>query len=212
MSMARILVRLDLRPRLLKEMTIEMTFGSFIQPLDYEGIPFRCHRCHVYGHGIVDCKLPFKGKVKGSLDVGVGTASGHVDLGSGATGGAHMVVSKIHDIGRDCGQHTTSPAGFSLGVLDLDRAKVQKSTKLTCPRSLLVSGKQQFYFSPVATSISSELLLPPGFVGLDVFPSVCFSTLFSQPHPEARFCTLSPVTVGLLRGGGESVIEQFSPF
>ena len=62
MSVAGILVRLDLRPGLLKELKIEATSGSFLQPLDYEGIPFRCHRFHSYRHGVVDCKLPFKGK------------------------------------------------------------------------------------------------------------------------------------------------------
>jgi hypothetical protein len=159
-------VRLDLCSGLLKELTIKTASGSFIQSLDYEGIPFRCHRrCHVYGHGVVDCKLPFKGKVRGSLDVGDGTASGCVDLGSLASGGAHTVVSKIHDIGRDSGRHTTSPAGLVSSDLDLDHAKVQMPTKLACPRSLLVSGKRQFPFPSVASSISSELFLSSGFGG-----------------------------------------------
>jgi hypothetical protein len=63
MSVARILVRLDLCTGLLKELNIETPFSSCIQPLDYKGIPFRCHRCHAYGHGVVDYKLPFKGKL-----------------------------------------------------------------------------------------------------------------------------------------------------
>jgi hypothetical protein len=62
MSVARILVRLDLQPSLLDELVIESSSGSFIQTLDYEGIPFICHRCHVYGHRVADCTLPFKGK------------------------------------------------------------------------------------------------------------------------------------------------------
>jgi hypothetical protein len=64
MTVAWILVRLNLRPGLLQEITIESAAGTFVQILDYEGIPFRCHRCHVYGHGIVECPLPFKGKVR----------------------------------------------------------------------------------------------------------------------------------------------------
>jgi hypothetical protein len=70
MSVARILVRLNLRPGLLQELTIESTVGTFVQILDYEGIPFRCHRCHAYGHGIAECPLPYKGKLcftKGSV-------------------------------------------------------------------------------------------------------------------------------------------------
>jgi hypothetical protein len=62
MSVARILVRLDLRSSLLQEFGIESMSGSFVQTLDYEGIPIKSHRCHAYGHGVVDCTLPFKGK------------------------------------------------------------------------------------------------------------------------------------------------------
>jgi hypothetical protein len=70
MSVARILVQLDLRPGLLQELINESSSGSFVQTLDYEGIPFRCHRCHVYGHGVADCTLTFKGKscfIKGDV-------------------------------------------------------------------------------------------------------------------------------------------------
>jgi hypothetical protein len=75
------------------------------RPLDYEGIPFRCHRCHIYGHGVADCKFPFKGKLWGSLGVDIVVASRHVDLGSGATGDAPVEVSKVHVSGRDRGRH-----------------------------------------------------------------------------------------------------------
>jgi hypothetical protein len=101
MSMARILVRLDLRSRLLKELTIETTSGSFIQPLDYEGIPFICHRCHAYGHGIADCKFPFKSKARGPGDGGIDLGSGCADRGTGGSGGAHTVASQPRDRDRD---------------------------------------------------------------------------------------------------------------
>jgi hypothetical protein len=70
MSMSRILVRLGIWSRILKELTIEMDSGSFLQPLYYEGMHFRFHRFHAYGHGIADCKLPFKGKLRGYVDYG----------------------------------------------------------------------------------------------------------------------------------------------
>ena len=35
---------------------------EFKQPLDYMGIPFRCYRCHVYGHLANECSLPFNQK------------------------------------------------------------------------------------------------------------------------------------------------------
>jgi hypothetical protein len=141
MSVARILVKLDLVLGLLKDLTIETASGSFIQPLDYEGIPFRCHRCHIYGHGVADCKLPFKGKLWGSLGVDIVVASRRVDLGSRETGDAPAEVSKVHVSGRDRGQHPCASVDIDSSGKDSDRSKVQKSTKLACPRSLLVSGK-----------------------------------------------------------------------
>jgi len=54
MTVAKILVWMDLQSGLLKEMKIKTTSGTFLHPLDYEGIPFRCHRCCAYGHGVVD--------------------------------------------------------------------------------------------------------------------------------------------------------------
>jgi hypothetical protein len=74
MTVARILVQLDLRPGLLKEIKIKTTSGIFIQPLDYEGILFRCHRFHAYGHGVVKCTLPFKGMFRGTLVASSGPA------------------------------------------------------------------------------------------------------------------------------------------
>jgi hypothetical protein len=61
MTVAHILVKINLKKGLLQELTIESAAGTFVQMLDYEGIPFRCHRCHVYGHGVATFPLPFKG-------------------------------------------------------------------------------------------------------------------------------------------------------
>jgi len=62
MSVARIMVQLNICLGLLQELVIDSSTGSFVQTLDYKCIPFRCHRFHVYGHGVADCTLPFKGK------------------------------------------------------------------------------------------------------------------------------------------------------
>jgi hypothetical protein len=132
MSVARILVRLDLRPRLLKDLTIETTSGSFLQPLNYEGIPFRYHRCHAYGNGVADCKLPFKGKLRSSLDVGVGLGLGHVVSRPGVSKGAQAVASQNMDFGMDSRQPPYSPAGLS----SVDRTWLtQRSKSLLCWRS-----------------------------------------------------------------------------
>jgi hypothetical protein len=60
MSVARILVSLNLRKGLSD--TLELTRDGllFRKPLDYEGIPFKCHRCHKHGHRVVDFSLPLK--------------------------------------------------------------------------------------------------------------------------------------------------------
>jgi len=58
--MARILVNINVREGLGD--AVELILGHYrhIQKLDYENIPFRCRRCHEYGHLVEDCKLPLR--------------------------------------------------------------------------------------------------------------------------------------------------------
>jgi len=37
--------------------------STFLQCLDYEGVPFHCRRCHEYNHILKDCPLPFWGNL-----------------------------------------------------------------------------------------------------------------------------------------------------
>jgi hypothetical protein len=60
MTMARILVSLDVREGLAEEMEISHGGRSHIQSLDYDGVSFRCRRCHAYGHLIDQCHFPFR--------------------------------------------------------------------------------------------------------------------------------------------------------
>jgi hypothetical protein len=60
MSMAIILVALDVREGLAEELVLIKEEVCFHQRLDYEGIPFRCHRCHKHGHNASQCALPFR--------------------------------------------------------------------------------------------------------------------------------------------------------
>eukprot|EP00253_Pinus_taeda_P032140 PITA_32140 len=55
--MARILVDLDTREGLEGKMTLR--WGSYrnVQPLDYEGVPFRCNKCRQIGHVYMNCPL-----------------------------------------------------------------------------------------------------------------------------------------------------------
>lgn len=62
-TVAKIMVKIDLRLGLTTEITIQAKDGEFIQQLDYEGVPFRCHRCHVYGHLVDSCPYPFRASI-----------------------------------------------------------------------------------------------------------------------------------------------------
>lgn len=55
--LARILVHLDTREGLEAKMTLRWGKFSRSQILDYEGVPFRCNRCHQAGHLFKDCPL-----------------------------------------------------------------------------------------------------------------------------------------------------------
>ena len=60
-SMARVLVNIDLREGLSEYLDMEEGIIS-LQPLDYEGVPFRCRRCRKYGHTMKFCNFPLKKK------------------------------------------------------------------------------------------------------------------------------------------------------
>jgi len=55
--MARILVHLDTRAGLEEKITLHRRHFSRKQLLDYEGVPFRCRRCHKVGHLYKDYPL-----------------------------------------------------------------------------------------------------------------------------------------------------------
>lgn len=63
MGMARILVELDLKGSLADSMIIRRKSEIIHQSIDYEGIPFRCARCYVYGHLVAKCLLPNRRKI-----------------------------------------------------------------------------------------------------------------------------------------------------
>ena len=49
-SFARICVYLDLSKELPKAINLSWEDEEWLQPIDYEQIPFRCRKCHEYGH------------------------------------------------------------------------------------------------------------------------------------------------------------------
>jgi hypothetical protein len=63
---ARILVSLNFREGFLGELNLISGEKSLKQILDYEGVPFRCRRCHQYGHIANECSLSFSREIGGS--------------------------------------------------------------------------------------------------------------------------------------------------
>ncbi|XP_059073392.1 uncharacterized protein LOC131874161 [Cryptomeria japonica] len=59
-TFARILVELDVSKSLPTEIVINSSFGSWVQTLDYEGIPFRCCRCFKTFHMAGNCGIEKK--------------------------------------------------------------------------------------------------------------------------------------------------------
>ena len=55
--LGRVLVILDLRKGLAADIDIRVGDSVFNQSLDYIGIPFKCNRCHSYGHLVSNCHL-----------------------------------------------------------------------------------------------------------------------------------------------------------
>jgi len=59
-EVARILVNVNIREGLAED--LQMIWGPFVykQVLDYENVPFRCRRCHAYGHPAAECIQPLR--------------------------------------------------------------------------------------------------------------------------------------------------------
>jgi hypothetical protein len=65
---ARICVEVDLEVGLPEAIKIKVGSWTHVQVLDYEQLPFKCHKCHVYGHFARGCPNkgePEKGKEDG---------------------------------------------------------------------------------------------------------------------------------------------------
>ena len=60
--MGRVLVLIDFRNGFPVDLVIKRGSSEFSRPLDYLGVPFRCYRCHVFGHLMNECSLPFNKK------------------------------------------------------------------------------------------------------------------------------------------------------
>eukprot|EP00253_Pinus_taeda_P024856 PITA_24856 len=83
-SYAHICVEMDLSGALPDEVILEVYDEEWVQAVDYEHIPFKCHKCHEHGHLSGDCPLnqreenlnPSKGKDQTSFTKVVGKGKG----------------------------------------------------------------------------------------------------------------------------------------
>lgn len=66
MAYARILINMDTRGGLYEHITIQWRDSARKQIIDYEGIPYRCRRCHKVGHLYRDCPLLRKSQRNGT--------------------------------------------------------------------------------------------------------------------------------------------------
>lgn len=80
MAFARILVHLDTREKLVASLKLQWQGITRLQKLDYEGVSFRCRRCHEIGNLYKECHLLAKDKtVVESLDENEGTHGNGAD-------------------------------------------------------------------------------------------------------------------------------------
>ena len=60
MCVGKILVNLNLREGLVESIILHKGEFYFIQDLDYQGMHFKCNKCHSYGYVVLDCSISLK--------------------------------------------------------------------------------------------------------------------------------------------------------
>jgi len=84
-KVARILVSINLREGLAEQINLEWGPEIIPQLLDYENVPFRCRRCHAYGHPATECSLPPRHNSGGRRSHFRSTEGSHQEKGSGSS-------------------------------------------------------------------------------------------------------------------------------
>jgi len=64
-KVARVLVSINIREGLAETINLKWGPDVITQILDYENVPFRCRRCHAYGHPISECNIPERNSDRG---------------------------------------------------------------------------------------------------------------------------------------------------
>lgn len=119
---ARILVDIDSSKGLPAEIKLSTAKGFWIQPLDYEGIPFRCRRCFKTGHVVAKCDLE-KVKLKKPSSWWKGDSSQHymVFKSSSQTVGHDLPinVSKVSVVDSAVSVPLVPGMGFDIPLVDV---------------------------------------------------------------------------------------------
>jgi len=112
---ARICVEVDLEVGLLEAIMINVGSWTHLQKLDYEQLPFKCQKCHVYGHFAKGC--PSNAEATQGKEDGWNQTKHHK---SRKTGGPS---SK----GQPPVQHTSPPSGNRFDPLSSHQEKTQEA-------------------------------------------------------------------------------------
>lgn len=97
---ARILVEIDVSKGLPEMIKLASPNGSWIQLLDYEGIPFRCRKCHKIGHLAARCSSE-KVRSKKSPSWWKGVSDNHYTIQKVSSDGDGLVGSSQDSLVAD---------------------------------------------------------------------------------------------------------------
>ena len=173
-TLARILVHLDTCEGLEEQITLQWGRCIRVQLLDYEGVPFRCRRCHKVGHLAKNCPLNKKAE-----DTPRGTPA--------PTRTASPITSHTPSAGP--------PPPTSSPVVDLGHR--QPSPPLTRARSAAEAGTVSGSLNPPLLSSFDVMHVN----GSSPQPSMIHCALTSSPHicnTEPIISTSSPAASSYL--------------
>jgi len=84
-QVARVLVSINIREGLAENINLKWGPDVFTQILDYENVPFRCRRCHAYGHPISECNIPERNTAGGRKEQANNDQPVEPEAGPGST-------------------------------------------------------------------------------------------------------------------------------
>jgi len=204
-TVARILVKIDLKLGLSSEISIKTLDGDFTQVLDYDGVPFRCHRCRAYGHLVASCPLPHRDSIRRIEDFsdeekGMGEEENRPadDEVAGVEGGTDPVLEVVS---APCAQ-------VDMGKAHMGSSKSPSSTavetQIPAGQRLCTDGGALIRLAPQTRAVTRSLLQQADVLrGTSSTPPGMSMSIFSSP--ALSFCS------EFVAGGGGVVISGAPP-